>query len=44
MRHLESCSLKTTFHIETLVRLGAVQDGLVAAYILRNVVQCLDDT
>ena len=43
MSHLQPCPLEATLHIETFVRFGAVQDGLVAPYILGDVVQCLND-
>lgn len=43
MRHLQPRPLEATLHIEALVRLGAVQNRLIAAHVLRNKIQRLDD-
>lgn len=44
MCHLQSSSFEATLHVETLVCLAAVEDGLVTANLLRGIVQCLNDT
>lgn len=43
MRHLQAGPLKAALDVETLVGFGAVEDSLVAANVLSNVVQRLDD-
>jgi hypothetical protein len=43
VRHLQTRPLKATLDIEALVRLRAVKDSLVAANVLRDKVQRLDD-
>jgi hypothetical protein len=43
VRHLQTRSLESALDVETLVRLRAVQNSLVAADVLRHVVQSLDD-
>lgn len=43
MRHLQPGALEPTLDIEALIRLGAVQDGLVAADLLGHEIQGLDD-
>jgi hypothetical protein len=43
VRHLQTRPLKTALDIETLVRLRAVKNSLIAANILRNKVQRLND-
>jgi hypothetical protein len=43
MGHLEPGSPEATLYIEALVRLGAVQDALVAADLLGDEVEGLDD-
>lgn len=40
--HLESGPAKTTLDVEALVNFAAVEDGLVAADVLRNVVKGLN--
>ena len=42
MRHLQPSPLKPTLDIKPLVRLGAIQNTLVAADLLRHKVQRLD--
>jgi hypothetical protein len=42
--HLETSSSEAALDVETLVGLTAVQDALVAADLLGNVVECLDDS
>lgn len=42
MGHLEASSSEAALEIEALVGLGAVEDGLVAADVLRDVVESLD--
>lgn len=43
MRHLQSRPLEPALDVESLVRLGAVQDSLVATNVLRHIIQSLDD-
>lgn len=43
MRHLQSRPLEAALDVESLVRLGAVQNSLVATNVLRHIVQSLDD-
>jgi hypothetical protein len=43
MRHFQTRSLKPALDVEALVRLGAVQNRLVAANVLGHVVQRLND-
>ena len=43
MRHLQSCSFKATFDIEPLIGLTAVQNTLIAANLLCNEIERLDD-
>ena len=43
MGHLQPRPFEAALHIETLISLRAVQDGLVASDILGDVIQCLDD-
>lgn len=43
MCHLKTRPLEPTLDIEALVGFGAVQNGFVAANVLRHVVQGLDD-
>lgn len=43
MRHLQSRPLETALDVESLIGLRAVENGLVAADVLRHVVQRLDD-
>jgi len=40
--HLKTGPPETTLHVEALVGLAAVQDALVAAHLLRDVVEGLD--
>lgn len=40
--HLQTSSPKTTLDVEALVRLAAVENALVAADLLSNEVECLD--
>jgi hypothetical protein len=41
--HLEAGSSETALHVEALVRLAAVQNGLVAADLLGDEIERLDD-
>ena len=43
MRHLQPCPLASTLHIEALIRFRTVQNRLVAAHVLRHIVQSLND-
>lgn len=43
MRHLQPSPLETTLDIETLVGFTAIQYGLIAAHLFRNMIQCLND-
>lgn len=43
MRHLQASSLEAALDIKPLIRLAAIQDGLVAAHILGDEIQRLDD-
>lgn len=42
MRHLQAGPSETTFDVESLIRFGAVQNALVAANLLSNVVERLN--
>lgn len=42
--HFQTSPLKTALDIEALVGLAAVEDGLVAADLLSDVVECLDQS
>lgn len=44
MGHLEACSSEATLDVETLVGFAAVEDALVAADLLGDVVEGLDDS
>ena len=41
MCHLKPCSSVSTFHIETFVRLAAIQYALIASHLLCQIVQSL---
>lgn len=41
--HLQTSPPEATFDVETFVCLAAIQNSLVAADILGDVVECLDD-
>ena len=43
MRHLEPRPLEPALDIEPLVRLGAVENRLVAAHVLGDIIERLDD-
>lgn len=43
MRHFEPGPAEATLDVEPLVRFGAIEDGLVAANLLGNVVKGLND-
>ncbi len=43
MRDLQSRSLEATLHIEAFIRLRTIQYSLVAAHVLRNIIQRLYD-
>jgi hypothetical protein len=43
VRHLKPCSPKAALDIESLVGFAAVQNALVAAHFLRDIVERLDD-
>jgi len=43
MRHFQPRSFKAAFDVEAFVGFGAVENGFVAADLLRDVVQGLDD-
>jgi hypothetical protein len=43
MRHLQTGALESALDIETLIRLAAVQNALIAAHSLSHSVQGLDD-
>lgn len=44
MGHLEACSSEAALDVETLVGFAAVEDALVAANLLGDVVEGLDDS
>lgn len=41
MRHLQTSPLESALHIEPLIGLRAIENGLVAACVFRHIVQCL---
>ena len=43
MRHFQPGFPKTALDVEALVRLAAVEDGLVAADVLGDEVECLNE-
>lgn len=43
MRHLQPCPLESALDVESLVGLGTIQDSLVAANVLSDVVERLND-
>ena len=43
VRHLETCSPEATLHVETFVRIAAIEDALIAANLLGDVVERLDE-
>ena len=43
MCHLQTGSFETAFDVEPFVSFATVQNGLVAAHLLRDIVQSLDD-